>query len=96
MTSLQNHQRRDFILLGGTGPLSDSGPAGLPKGELTPCQNTHSVLHDVLRGNALNLLHGVGGHIHTAGLALTGHQQLVVLLVSYRRNDTHVQQLKAT
>lgn len=88
MTSLQNHQRRDFILLG--------GPAGLPKGELTPCQNTHSVLHDVLRGNALNLLHGVGGHIHTAGLALTGHQQLVVLLISYRRNDTHVQQLKPT
>lgn len=46
--------------------------------------DTYHVLHNELGGDTLNLFYGVGGHVGTAGVVLTGHEQLVILLIGCR------------
>lgn len=50
---------------------------------------TYSIFHGVLRGDAVDFLDGVRGHIEPWWLAVINHEHLVILLICCKTQKLH-------
>lgn len=57
------------------------------QGKAALVSGTYHILHNELGSDALDFFYAVRGRAGAAGVVLTGHEQLVILLVGCRRDQ---------